>query len=79
VAKKKKKDLPAYVLIEMPEWKSRVLNYMLMVLNIPGQAWVIAIEDTGFTYDGESFTDEETGLTINKISKKVANGAKLTL
>jgi hypothetical protein len=66
VAKKKKEDLPVFTIVEMPEWKSRVLNFMLQVLSIPGQAWVIAVEDTGFNYDGEYYEDKKTGIKIPK-------------
>jgi len=64
---KKKKDLPVFVVVDMPVWKSRIFDFMLKVLRIPGQAWVIGVE-TGFTYDGESYTDTTTN---TKISKKV--------
>ena len=70
---KKKKDLPVFVVVEMKPWQDKVLNFMLKVLRVPGQAWVIGVEDTGFNYDGEYYTDEKTGLKINK---KVADGSK---
>jgi hypothetical protein len=41
---------------------------MLWLLRIKGQAWAIAVEGTGFTYDGDYYTDDKTGL---KISRKV--------
>jgi len=69
MAKAKKKEvLPTFVIVEMPDWKTKVLDSMLWLLRIPGKAWVIAVEDTGFTYDGEYYQDKKTGL---KISKKV--------
>jgi hypothetical protein len=64
MAKKKKKDLPVFVVVETPEWKNKILNLALKILRIPGQAWVIAVEDTGFNYDGEYYQDEKTGLKI---------------
>ena len=72
MAKKKKEEVPVFALIEMPQWKSDVLQYMLKVLNIPGRPVVIAVHDTEFTSDGENYTDTVTG---TKISKKVANGS----
>ena len=69
---KKKKDLPVFVVIELPEWKSRVLDFMVKVLRIPGQAWVIGVEDTGFTYNGDYYQDEKTGI---KIPKKMVKDA----
>ena len=72
MAKKKKEEVPVYALVEMPQWKSDVLQYMLKVLNIPGRPVVIAVHDTEFTSDGENYTDTVTG---TKISKKVANGS----
>ena len=72
MAKKKKEEVPVFTIVEMPQWKSDVLQYMLKVLNVPGKPFVIAVEDTGFTSDGENYTDKETGIKINK---KVANGS----
>lgn len=66
MAKKKTADLPVFVVIEMKPWQDKVLNFMLKILQVPGQAWVIGVEDTGFTYDGDYYTDEKTGLKINR-------------
>jgi hypothetical protein len=68
---KKKKELPVFVVVDMPNWKSRILDFMLILLRIPGKAWVIGVEGTGFTYDGEYYEDKKTGL---KIAKKVIDG-----
>jgi hypothetical protein len=67
---KKKQELPVFVVVDMPEWKTKILNAMLWILRIPGKAWVIAVEGTGFTYDGDYYTDDKTGL---KISRKVVD------
>jgi hypothetical protein len=67
---KKKQELPVFVVVDMPEWKTKILNAMLWILRIPGKAWVIGVEDTGFTYDGNYYTDDKTGL---KISRKVVD------
>ena len=72
MAKKKKEEVPVFALIEMPQWKSDVLQAMLRILRVPGRPVVIAVHDTEFTSDGESYTDTVTGM---KISKKVANGS----
>jgi len=71
VAKKKKEDLPAYTLVEMPEWKTKVLDLMLVILNVPGKAWVIAVKDSGFdlTADGY-YTHRDTGIKIPKDKKE---------
>ena len=69
--KKKKQELPVFVVVDMPNWKSRVLDSILWLLRIPGKAWVIGVEDTGFTYDGDYYTDTTTH---TKISRKVLNG-----
>ena len=69
---KKKKDLPVFVVIELPAWKSKVLDVMVKVLRIPGQAWVIGVQDTGFNYDGDYYQDEKTGI---KIPKKMVKDA----
>jgi hypothetical protein len=72
--KKKKAELPVFVVIEMKPWKDKVLNLMLKILRVPGQAWVIGVEDTGFTYDGNYYQDEKTGLKIPKKMVKDAQG-----
>jgi hypothetical protein len=68
---KKKKDLPVFVVIELPAWKSKVLDLMVKILRIPGQAWVIGVQDTGFNYNGDYYQDEKTGI---KIPKKMVKG-----
>jgi hypothetical protein len=65
---KKKLELPVFVVVDMPEWKTKVLTFALRLLRIKGQAWVIAVEGTGFRYDGDYYTHDETGL---KIARKV--------
>ena len=67
---KKKKELPVFVVVDMPEWKNKILNVMLWLLRVRGQAWVIGVEGTGFTYDGDYYTDTTTN---TKISRKVIN------
>ena len=69
---KKKKDLPVFVVIELPAWKSKVLDVMVKILRIPGQAWVIGVQDTGFNYNGDYYQDEKTGI---KIPKKMVKDA----
>jgi len=70
---KKKKELPVFVVVDMPEWKTKILNSMLWLLRIPGKAWVIGVEETGFTYDGDYYTDTTTR---TKISRKVIANEK---
>ena len=70
---KKKKELPVFVVVDMPEWKTKVLDSMLRLMRIPGKAWVIGVEETGFTYDGDYYTDTTTN---TKISRKVINVTK---
>ena len=65
---KNKKELPVFVVVHMPEWKTKVLTFALRLLRIRGQAWVIAVEGTGFRYDGDYYTHDKTGL---KIARKV--------
>lgn len=66
MAKKKKEDLPVFVVVEMKPWQDKLLGFMLKVMRVPGIAWVVALNDTGFNYDGESYQDEKTGLKIRK-------------
>ena len=73
VAKKKKEELPVFVVVDMPEWKSKILDFMLKILRVPGKSWVIGIEETGFTYDGDYYTDTTTN---TKISRKLVSDAQ---
>lgn len=73
MVKKKKQELPVFVVVDMPEWKSKVLDFMLKILRVPGKAWVIGVEGTGFTYDGNYYTDTTTH---TKISKKLVSNAQ---
>ena len=72
MAKKKKQELPVFVVIELPAWKSKVLDVMVKILRIPGNAWVIGVQDTGFNYNGDYYQDEKTGI---KIPKKMVKDA----
>jgi hypothetical protein len=64
--KKKKQELPVFVLIEMKPWQDRVLNFVLRAVGIKGTAWVVGVEDTGFVVDDEHYTEVSTGLKIKK-------------
>ena len=72
--KKKKQELPVFVIVALPEWKSKILNLMIKILRVPGEAWVIGVEGTRFTYDGDYYTDEKTGLKINSKLVRDAQG-----
>ena len=63
---KKKQELPVFVVMDMPTWKSKVLQAMLKLMRVPGNAWVISIEGTGFTTDGDFYTDKRSGIKIKK-------------
>ena len=71
---KKKKDLPVFVVVSMPEWQSKILDFMLKIMRVPGQAWVIGVEGTGFTYDGDYYTDKKTGMKIDRKLVRDAQG-----
>lgn len=63
---KKKQELPVFVVMDMPSWKSKVLQAMLQLMRVPGDAWVISVEGTGFTTNGDSYTHKQTGVKIKK-------------
>jgi hypothetical protein len=44
--KKNKIELPVFVVVEMKPWQDKVLSLVLKVLRVPGQAWVIGVDDT---------------------------------
>jgi len=64
--KKKKQELPVFVIVEMKPWQDKFLTLMLRLVGMKGSAWVVAVEDTGFTYDNENYTQVSTGLKIKK-------------
>jgi hypothetical protein len=70
--RKKKEYLPVFVVMDMKPWQDKVLNLMLKILRVPGQAWVIGVEDTGFNYNGDYYQDKKTGI---KIPKKMVEDA----
>jgi hypothetical protein len=41
---KGKKQLSTFVVVEMPKWKNKILNFVLKLLFIKGESFVIAIE-----------------------------------
>ena len=62
--KKKKQSLPVFSIVEMPKWKSRILDVITSVL-FPGEKYfVLTINETDFTYDGTHYYDLETGEKI---------------
>ena len=66
MAKKKKKEVPVLAVVEIENWKSDVLQFVLKLLGVPGEALVIVVEETGFISDGESYTHLKTGIKIDK-------------
>jgi len=53
MAKKKKDQLPVFVVVEMPEWKDKVLQFVLKLLFVKGNPYVITIDETGLITDGK--------------------------
>lgn len=49
---KKKKNLPVFVLLTIPNWKSSILQLMLKLLFIKGKPYVITIQETDLVTDG---------------------------
>lgn len=61
MARKRKAKLPVFRIVEMPKWKSKILDVVTGVL-FPGEAYfVLTIDQTDFKYDGEHYYDIETG------------------
>lgn len=50
---KKKKDLPVFVVLTIPNWKSNILQFMLKLLLIKGKPYVITIQETDLVTDGK--------------------------
>lgn len=69
-SRKKKVDLPVLTIVEMPKWKTKILDVITSVL-FPGEKYfVLTISETGFTTDGKGkYTDDETGIEIDLSSK----------
>ena len=48
---KKKEQLPVFVVVEMPEWKNKVLDFVLKLLFIKGKSFVISIQETDIKHN----------------------------
>jgi hypothetical protein len=66
VASRKKKDLPVFTVVDMPKWKTKILDVITSVL-FPGQRYfVITLNETGFTTNGKGkYKDTGTGVEID--------------
>jgi len=74
VGKKKKEDLPVFVVVTMPDWQDRIFQILLKLFRVKGKAWVITVEGAGFSTDGKYYTHEETGVKVSK--KEVGKNAQ---
>jgi hypothetical protein len=61
----KKTELPVFTLVEMSQWKGSVLRFMCKLMMIPGNPWVITVENTDLVHNEKSY--------LNKKSKKKLN------
>lgn len=51
--KKKKEQLPVFVIVEMPKWKNKVLQFVLKLLLVRGKPYVITIKETELVTDNK--------------------------
>lgn len=59
MARKKKEELPALVVVEMPKWKHYILKSIVWVLFLGKEDYfVITIRPTGFVFDGKWFKEK---------------------
>jgi len=62
---KKKKDLPVFVVVDMPQWKTKIIDVITSVL-FPGQkCFVIALNKTQMTTDGKGKYTDDKGVTVD--------------
>lgn len=62
--RKKKVDLPVFAIVDMPKWKSKILDVVTGIL-FPGEKYfVLTIQETDFMTDGRKYTDLETGIEV---------------
>jgi hypothetical protein len=64
--RKKKVELPVFTIVDMPNWKAKIIDVITSIL-FPGEKYfLITVSQTGVTTDGKGkYTDEKTGLTID--------------
>jgi hypothetical protein len=55
----KNKKLPVFVVVEMPEWKNKVLDFMLKLLFIKGKSFVVAMENTELFYNSKEYSKKK--------------------
>ena len=64
-SRKKKVDLPVFTVVEMPKWKTKIIDIVTSIL-FPGEAYfVLTMTKTGFTTDGKGKYTDDKGVTID--------------
>lgn len=64
MARKKKKSLPVFAIVDMPKWKAKIIDVVTSIL-FPGEKYfVITILETDFEHDGKNYYDLETGKKV---------------
>jgi hypothetical protein len=62
---RKKKDLPVFAIVEMPKWKSKILDVIVGIL-FPGELYfVLTLQETQMTTDGKGKYTDDRGVTID--------------
>ena len=62
---KKKKDLPVFAIVDMPKWKTKIIDVVTSIL-FPGEKYfVITIHETHMTTDGKNKYTDDRGVTVD--------------
>lgn len=62
---KAKKDLPVFVLIDMPKWKAKILDVMTSIL-FPGEKYfVITLRNSFMTTNGKGRYTDDRGVSVD--------------
>jgi len=62
---KKKNDLPVFVVVEMPQWKTKIIDVLTSVL-FPGQkCFVLAVNETHMTTNGKGKYTDDRGVSVD--------------
>ena len=62
---KKKNDLPVFVVVEMPQWKTKIIDVITSAL-FPGQkCFVLAVNKTHMTTNGKGKYTDDRGVSVD--------------
>jgi hypothetical protein len=62
---KKKQDLPVFAIVDMPNWKAKIIDVVTSIL-FPGEKYfVLTIVETGMTSNGKGKYTDDRGISVD--------------